>query len=35
VPGDELTIDYDLEMLGTVAQPCYCGARTCRGTIGR
>jgi tetratricopeptide (TPR) repeat protein len=31
-PGEELTVDYRFSQ-GCERTPCYCGARTCRGTI--
>ena len=35
-PGEEINIDYRFETFGTtdlVNEKCYCGAKTCRGTI--
>ena len=31
-PGEELTVDYNFSN-DTEREPCYCGARNCRGTI--
>ena len=33
-PGDEITIDYQAT-LHSDTKRCYCGAKTCRGTINR
>lgn len=32
--GVELTFDYQFQRSGEGAQPCYCGAESCRGIIG-
>eukprot|EP00762_Andalucia_godoyi_P000129 ANDGO_02265.mRNA.1 Histone-lysine N-methyltransferase len=31
--GEEITIDYDFQKVGTKHQKCYCGAASCRGMI--
>jgi hypothetical protein len=31
--GEELTYDYALKNRGSVAMPCHCGARNCRGSM--
>jgi SET domain-containing protein len=33
-PGEEITIDYE-ETLHPDSKRCFCGARTCRGTINK
>ena len=33
-PGEEITIDYE-STLHSDSKRCYCGAKTCRGTINR
>jgi SET domain-containing protein len=33
-PGEEITIDY-VDTLHSDLKRCYCGARTCRGTINK
>ncbi len=32
-PGDEVTIDYAINLTGGSAWPCRCGAGRCRGTV--
>ena len=32
--GEELTFDYQFQRSGEGAQPCFCGAESCRGIIG-
>ncbi|MDQ3817356.1 MAG: SET domain-containing protein-lysine N-methyltransferase [Acidobacteriota bacterium] len=34
LPGEEITIDYEYT-LHSDRKRCYCGAKTCRGTINR
>lgn len=32
-PGEEVTIDYSVNISGGTAWPCHCGARRCLGTV--
>ena len=32
-PGDEITVDYSLNVTGGSSWPCRCGAARCRGTV--
>lgn len=33
--GEELTYDYNFDNFGETRQPCYCGAKNCRGYLGK